>query len=117
MSVCAACGGVIGRDCFNPTECMAITRDMAQRFQEQEQTQPGEADAIIATLTGQVAALREALTRIDRDAEAFRLMLVQDEAKGRSISQGSHDRWQGMHRMAEIARAALSQPSAGEGKA
>lgn len=34
MSTCHSCGGVIGRDCFNPQECEAITRDMAQRYQE-----------------------------------------------------------------------------------
>jgi len=32
MSICQACGGVIGRDCFNPQECMDITRDMADRY-------------------------------------------------------------------------------------
>lgn len=37
MSTCPACGGVIGRDCFNPTECMAITRDMALRHQAEAQ--------------------------------------------------------------------------------
>lgn len=29
MSRCHGCGGVIGRDCFNPQECEQITRDMA----------------------------------------------------------------------------------------
>lgn len=33
---CQACGGLIGRDCFNPEECMAITRDMADRYRDQE---------------------------------------------------------------------------------
>lgn len=27
--ICAGCGGVIGRDCFNPQECEYITRSMA----------------------------------------------------------------------------------------
>lgn len=33
MSTCQFCGGVIGRDCFNPQECGEITRDMASRYQ------------------------------------------------------------------------------------
>lgn len=34
MSACPACGGLIGRDCFNPQECMEITRDQAARYRE-----------------------------------------------------------------------------------
>lgn len=36
---CPACGGVVGRDCFNPEECMAITRDMADRYNSQSQAE------------------------------------------------------------------------------
>lgn len=28
MSVCQSCGGVIGRECFNPVECAMITQAM-----------------------------------------------------------------------------------------
>lgn len=28
-SCCPACGGLIGRDCFNPQECMEIVQDQA----------------------------------------------------------------------------------------
>ncbi len=28
MRTCQSCGGVIGRDCFNPIECMMITQAM-----------------------------------------------------------------------------------------
>jgi hypothetical protein len=35
MSTCRACGGVIGRDCFNPQECEWITESM-QRESEQQ---------------------------------------------------------------------------------
>lgn len=34
MSACPGCGGRVGLDCFNPQECEAISRDMAQRAQE-----------------------------------------------------------------------------------
>lgn len=36
MTTCHGCGGVIGRDCFNPAECEEITRDMARKYQEQD---------------------------------------------------------------------------------
>lgn len=32
--ICPGCGGIVGRDCWNPQECEAITRDMAQRYQD-----------------------------------------------------------------------------------
>lgn len=28
MSTCPSCGGIIGRDCFNPQECAWITQAM-----------------------------------------------------------------------------------------
>lgn len=31
---CQSCGGVLGRDCFNPQECAEITADMARRTDE-----------------------------------------------------------------------------------
>ncbi len=32
MAVCQSCGGIIGRDCFNPMECAIITaRENSQR--------------------------------------------------------------------------------------
>lgn len=31
MSTCQSCGGVIGRDCFNPDECAWITQQQANQ--------------------------------------------------------------------------------------
>lgn len=28
MATCSSCGGVLGRDCFNPQECAEITQQM-----------------------------------------------------------------------------------------
>lgn len=39
MSICQSCGGVIGRDCFNPAECMDITRAQAECYQSQGDVQ------------------------------------------------------------------------------
>jgi hypothetical protein len=32
VSTCPGCGGVVGRDCFNPPECEWIMRDQAARY-------------------------------------------------------------------------------------
>lgn len=31
MATCNGCGGVVGRDCFNPSECEWIAQDMERR--------------------------------------------------------------------------------------
>lgn len=60
MSTCQACGGVIGRDCFNPQECMDITRDMADRYSVAEFEKDG--------LRGEISNLRD---RIEGMNELF----------------------------------------------
>jgi hypothetical protein len=45
MSTCRACGGVIGRDCFNPQECEWITDSMLRESQQQETIQIARAVA------------------------------------------------------------------------
>lgn len=32
MSNCPGCGGIVGRDCWNPQECAWIMRDQAERY-------------------------------------------------------------------------------------
>lgn len=60
MTTCQACGGVIGRDCFNPQECMEITRDMADRYSTAEFLSDG--------LRGEISNLRD---RIEGMNELF----------------------------------------------
>lgn len=40
MSACQSCGGIIGRDCWNPQECAEITSSMASQSQACEEAQP-----------------------------------------------------------------------------
>lgn len=40
--ICPSCGGVVGRDCFNPEECMWITQQMAAEYQRMQQEQHAE---------------------------------------------------------------------------
>ncbi len=35
MAICRACGGVLGADCWNEADCMAIMADMARHSSEQ----------------------------------------------------------------------------------
>jgi hypothetical protein len=42
MAICNGCGGVVGRDCFNPTECEWISHDMERRRQEEYYSQHQE---------------------------------------------------------------------------
>lgn len=39
MSRCQGCGGVVGRDCFNPVECLQIAQSMmwndGQQYQQE----------------------------------------------------------------------------------
>src|SRR5688572_11445818 len=39
MSVCHGCGGVVGRDCFNPQECEEITRQQAAAYRYASESQ------------------------------------------------------------------------------
>jgi hypothetical protein len=56
MSICQSCGGVIGRDCFNPAECMEITRAQAECYQSQGDVQ------------GELAHLRERVKELEAKA-------------------------------------------------
>lgn len=41
MSTCPGCGGIVGRDCFNPQECQWIAQQMAQDpYQGQQPEDP-----------------------------------------------------------------------------
>lgn len=33
--ICRGCGGVVGRDCFNPPECEWITQELTESAREQ----------------------------------------------------------------------------------
>lgn len=38
MKICAGCGGVLGRDCFNEMECIGIGNSQEQQQYQQVQT-------------------------------------------------------------------------------
>lgn len=72
MSTCAGCGGVIGRDCFNPQECEAITRDMAARYEAQQERDEESPDELYMTVrrlirTHGTDTLRGVITMIEQE--------------------------------------------------
>ena len=62
MSMCQSCGGVIGRDCFNPQECMEITRQQAVAFESQ-----GDIRGELEYLRARVKELEDLMWKIRGD--------------------------------------------------
>lgn len=59
MRTCPECGGVIGRDCFNPVECAQIGEQQRQQA-EQQNEHPSQIEELEADLARHVAALKVA---------------------------------------------------------
>jgi len=59
--ICQSCNGVVGRDCFNPEECMAITQDQAARYREQTQAESNceQCEAALVQCRGEIQWLNE----------------------------------------------------------
>jgi hypothetical protein len=53
MSVCRGCGGVVGRDCWNPQECEWISRDMEVNYRQGEIARQSEYDNAMKALEEQ----------------------------------------------------------------
>lgn len=68
MSICHSCGGVIGRDCFNPAECAQITAQMAMQYQHGQCESCARSDCYIADLKAEIADLQEQLREAGRNA-------------------------------------------------
>jgi hypothetical protein len=69
MATCHGCGGVIGRDCFNPQECEMITRSMAAEYQTQPDYQ-SQIKLLIEAMNG-VSAILNNHHGDDRDETPF----------------------------------------------
>jgi hypothetical protein len=62
MATCQSCGGVIGRDCFNPEECAWITQQQANQC-EAARYSAEEAHHNLQQLKAEIAAYADALER------------------------------------------------------
>jgi hypothetical protein len=60
MAICPSCEGVIGRDCFNPEECMWITRQQASSAEAAQQNEE-ELRHILQQLKAEIAAIGDAI--------------------------------------------------------
>lgn len=60
--ICNGCNGKIGKDCFNPPECEAISRDMAMREQAQQFFYERGGDALIQWVEANQRAIAALLT-------------------------------------------------------
>jgi hypothetical protein len=56
MSTCPSCGGIIGRDCFNPEECAWITQQQANQC-EAAQYSAEEAHHSLQQLKAEIRAI------------------------------------------------------------
>lgn len=72
MRHCPSCGGIIGRDCFNPTECAWIS-EQQQRYHEQDGIKAAHAEGY---REGQQMAQMEMDEYAKQQAEAFAEWLV-----------------------------------------
>lgn len=69
MATCNGCGGVVGRDCYNPQECEWISRDIEARHMA-EQYAPDTTDIeqrmdfMESKLTGIEQAIRELVAKL-----------------------------------------------------
>ena len=64
MSICRGCGGVVGRDCYNPQECEWISRDMEMRYVAEQYATPQEAQ--IVELNQKVESLENRLAQAEQ---------------------------------------------------
>jgi len=83
MSMCHGCGGVIGRDCFNPQECEQITRSMANQYSQASQ-EIAELLAECDRLRSEVGKLRVLLLGVlENDTLSAGLSVLDDEMRQR----------------------------------
>jgi hypothetical protein len=83
MSMCHGCGGVIGRDCFNPQECEEITRSMANQYSQASQ-EIAELLAECDRLRSEVGKLRVLLLGVlENDTLSAGLSVLDDEMRQR----------------------------------
>lgn len=67
MSRCPSCEGIIGRDCFNPSECAEIGWQQEHHRRRARQDHTDQLFSLIANLTERVEALEKREAQSQRD--------------------------------------------------
>lgn len=65
MKHCSSCGGILGRDCFNPIECAQITESMNIIQYEQQEKPTNELWQYIHMLESRIELLEQKLNPND----------------------------------------------------
>lgn len=71
VSICHGCGGVVGRDCYNPVECEMIARDMQRQHDEATALTAEEVSALESLRAGTHALVPREPTEAMREAGAI----------------------------------------------
>jgi hypothetical protein len=111
MSTCNGCGGVVGRDCYNPQECEWISRDQQARALAREYAQPD--DDRISALEAEVSELRAiiAATLPAAPAPTEQAELVDEQELMSLIDRYASKR--ALHSFIEASRVATSRKGRG----
>lgn len=76
-SICQSCGGVIGRDCFNPDECAWITESMQRESVMSEQRQMHyQHEAELHQLQERIEHLEESLQSVHTSIQQWKVSLL-----------------------------------------
>jgi uncharacterized protein YceH (UPF0502 family) len=62
MAICNGCGGVVGRDCFNPQECEWIARDQERHRHEQHEMSSQHLEQRVEELERKLQAVENLLS-------------------------------------------------------
>lgn len=99
MSRCPGCGGIIGRDCFNPTECVnighAIEEDHLQRRERDFEGELVRLNALYAAQSSSLQALESIAERIARSLHAvlYEEQLIQEDVIQASERLTAYQTW------------------------
>ncbi len=75
MSTCQSCGGIIGRDCFNPEECAHITRQQEQFDRQNEGQEIQHLKKSLAQKEVENKQLRETIEKLPKTADGVTLVI------------------------------------------
>lgn len=96
MTTCASCGGLIGRDCWNPQECAEITASMAMMPAQPEpvsETTPSITAPMESEAAPDVSKRAKALSELAAlDGETMDFPTVSDGRGGRRPINPEDDR-------------------------
>jgi len=71
--ICNSCGGVIGRDCFNPKECEWISRQMEINERHEQQAKINNLEAENMLLQKRIKVLEQHNQSLDSDGKKLSL--------------------------------------------